>query len=170
MKEEEKEVLKVLEENARLSYGEIARLVGVAGGEVGGEAAVKKIISELEKKRIIKKYTVVADWEKAGVESVQALIDIKVSPERETGYDPVAERISRFPEVRSVRLVSGEYDLSVLVEGKTMREVAYFVAEKIAPLEQVRNTLTHFLLKTYKEDGEIYGEEEGEGKRLAVTL
>ncbi|MBA7536153.1 hypothetical protein ES705_28415 [subsurface metagenome] len=107
--------------------------------------------------------------EKAGIDAVQALIELKVSPERNTGYDSVAERISRFPEVKSVRLVSGEYDLLIVVEGNTMKEVAYFVAEKIAPLEQVRNTVTHFLLKTYKENGEIYEEEE-KGERLAVTL
>jgi len=162
-KQKEEEILRILEENARLSDAEIARMMGIKEDEV------KAIIAELESKRIIRRYKAVINYEKAGIETVQALIDVKVSPERDTGYDSVAERISRFPEVQSVRLVSGEYDLSVLVSGKTMHEVAYFVAEKIAPLEQVRNTLTHFLLKTYKENGEIYGEEE-QGKRLAVTL
>ena len=165
MKIEDKhsEILKILEENARLSDREIATLAGL------NESEVKSIIEELETKGIIRKYKAIIDYEKAGIEAVQALIDIKVIPERSTGYDNIAERISKFPEVKSVRLVSGEYDLSVLVAGKTMREVAYFVAEKIAPLEQVRNTVTHFLLKTYKENGEVYGEEE-EGRRLRVTL
>ncbi len=165
MKIEDKhsEILKILEENARLSDREIATLAGLK------ESEVKSIIEELETKGIIRKYKAIIDYEKAGIEAVQALIDIKVIPERSTGYDNIAERISKFPEVKSVRLVSGEYDLSVLVAGKTMREVAYFVAEKIAPLEQVRNTVTHFLLKTYKENGEVYGEEE-EGRRLRVTL
>jgi len=165
MKIEDKhsEILKILEENARLSDKEIATLAGLK------ESEVKSIIEELETKGIIRKYKAIIDYEKAGIEAVQALIDIKVTPERSTGYDNIAERISKFPEVKSVRLVSGEYDLSVLVAGKTMREVAYFVAEKIAPLEQVRNTVTHFLLKTYKENGEMYGEEE-EGRRLRVTL
>ena len=165
MKIEDKhnEVLRILEENARLSDKEIATLAGLK------ESEVKSIISELESRGIIRKYKAIIDYEKAGIESVQALIDIKVTPERSTGYDSIAERISKFPEVKSVRLVSGEYDLSVLVTGKTMREVAYFVAEKIAPLEQVRNTVTHFLLKTYKENGEMYGEEE-EGRRLRITL
>ncbi len=165
MKIEDKhsEILKILEENARLSDKEIATLAGL------NESEVKSIIEELETKGIIRKYKAIIDYEKAGIEAVQALIDIKVIPERSTGYDNIAERISKFPEVKSVRLVSGEYDLSVLVAGKTMREVAYFVAEKIAPLEQVRNTVTHFLLKTYKENGEVYGEEE-EGRRLRVTL
>ena len=165
MKIEDKhsEVLKILEENARLSDKEIATLAGLK------ESEVKSIIEELESRGIIRKYKAIIDYEKAGIESVQALIDIKVTPERSTGYDSIAERISKFPEVKSVRLVSGEYDLSVLVTGRTMREVAYFVAEKIAPLEQVRNTVTHFLLKTYKENGEMYGEEE-EGRRLRITL
>ena len=165
MKIEDKhsEILKILEENARLSDREIATLAGLK------ESEVKSIIEELETKGIIRKYKAIIDYEKAGIEAVQALIDIKVIPERSTGYDNIAERISKFPEVKSVRLVSGEYDLSVLAAGKTMREVAYFVAEKIAPLEQVRNTVTHFLLKTYKENGEVYGEEE-EGRRLRVTL
>ncbi|MHC1599928.1 MAG: Lrp/AsnC family transcriptional regulator [Candidatus Methanospirareceae archaeon] len=162
-KEKEEEILRILEENARLSDTEIARMIGVDANEV------KKIIADLERKGIIKKYKAVLNYEKAGIEIVQALIDVKVSPERDTGYDSIAERISRFPEVTSVRLVSGEYDLSVLVSGKTMHDVAYFVAAKIAPLEQVRNAVTHFLLKTYKENGELYEEEE-QGKRLAVTL
>jgi DNA-binding Lrp family transcriptional regulator len=162
-KEKEEEILGILEGNARLSDTEIARMIGVDANEV------KEIIADLERKGIIRKYKAVLNYEKAGIEIVQALIDVKVSPERDTGYDSTAERISRFPEVTSVRLVSGEYDLSVLVSGKTMHDVAYFVAAKIAPLEQVRNAVTHFLLKTYKENGEIYGEEE-QGKRLAVTL
>jgi len=159
----EEEVLGILEGDARMSDLEIAMMTGIDVKEVAA------IIAELERKKIIRRYKAVIDYEKAGIEIVQALIDIKISPERETGYDSVAKRVSLFPEVKSVRLVSGEYDLSVLVAGKTMHEVAYFIAEKIAPLEQVRSTVTHFLLKTYKENGVIYGEDE-EGKRLVVTL
>jgi len=159
----EEEILRILEDNARISDEEIAKMVGMEKEEV------KQSISELEDRGVIKGYKAVINPDKAGIETVQALIDVKVSSERNAGYDNVAERISRFPEVKSVRLVSGEYDLSVLVEGNTMREVAYFVAEKISSLEQVRNTVTHFLLKSYKENGEIYEEEE-KGKRLAVTL
>ena len=157
------EILRMVEGNARMSDTEIAQMVGME------ESEVKKIVADLEHKGIIRGYKAVVNYEKAGIEIVQAIIDVKVSPERNTGYDAIAERIARFPEVKSVRLVSGEYDLSVLISGKTMHEVAYFVAEKIAPLEHVRNTVTHFLLKSYKENGEIYGEEE-KGKRLAVTL
>jgi DNA-binding Lrp family transcriptional regulator len=163
MKEQgkEDEVLKLLEENARLSDAEIAMMLGLTEDEVKG------IIADLERRGVIRKYKAVINYEKAGIELVQAVIDLKVSPERNTGYDSLAERISRFPEVKSLRLVSGEYDLSVLVTGRTMQEVAHFIAEKIAPLEQVRNTVTHFLLKTYKENGEIYGEKETV-KRLPV--
>ena len=168
MEEERKEahkgeILAILERNARTGDKEIAKMVGLK------EAEVKEIISDLEGAGVIRNYKAVINREKAGIDTVQALIDVKVSPERSTGYDSVAERISRFPDVKSVRLVSGEYDLQVLVEGNTMKDVAEFVAEKIAPLEQVRNTVTHFLMKTYKENGEIY-EEEGKGERLAVTL
>jgi DNA-binding Lrp family transcriptional regulator len=164
MKEQGKadEVLRLLEENARLSDAEIAMMLGLPEDEVKG------IIADLERRGIIRKYKAVINYEKAGIELVQAVIDVKVSPERNTGYDSVAERISRFPEVKSLRLVSGEYDLSVLVVGRTMQEVAHFVAEKIAPLEQVRNTVTHFLLKTYKENGEIYEEKE-RVRRLPVS-
>lgn len=168
MEEERKEahkgeILAILERNARTGDKEIAKMVRLK------EAEVKQIISDLESAGVIRTYKAVINREKAGIDTVQALIDVKVSPERNTGYDSVAERISRFPDVKSVRLVSGEYDLQVLVEGNTMKEVADFVAGKIAPLEQVRNTVTHFLMKTYKENGEIY-EEEGKGERLAVTL
>jgi len=162
-KQNEDEILKILEENARTSDSEIARMLGL------DEAEVKSTISELEKRGIIRKYKALINYEKAGLETVQALIDVKLSPERGTGYDSVAKRISKFTEVKSVRLVSGENDLLVRVEGNTMREVAHFVAEKIAPLEQVRNTVTHFLLKIYKENGEIYEKEE-KAERLAVSL
>ena len=162
-KQKKDEILRILEENARLSDNEIAKMVDM------DEGGVKAIILELENSGIIRKYKALINHDKAGIETVQAVIDVKVSPERNTGYDSIAERISRFPEVKSVRLISGEYDLSVLIQGKTMHEFAYFVAEKIAPLEGVRNTVTHFLLKTYKENGEMYEEEE-KGERLAVTL
>jgi DNA-binding Lrp family transcriptional regulator len=156
------ELLKILEKNARISLKELSTMVGAS------EEEVEKKIKKYEKERIIRKYKTVINWEKAGVESVFALIDVKVTPVRDKGYDAVAERIMRFPEVRALYLVSGAYDLSVLVEGRTMKEVASFVAEKLAPLEQVQGTVTHFILKRYKEDGEIlFGKEEK--KRLAVS-
>lgn len=156
------EILKLLEKNGKLSAAEIAEMLGKEEQEI-----VSKI-TKLEEKKIIRKYKTIVDWDKAGVEQVYALIDVKAILDRGTGYDSIAERISRFPEVVSARLVSGNYDISLVVRGSSMKEVAYFVAEKIATLDQVRDTVTHFSLKMYKEDGEILYEEE-KNKRLAVS-
>jgi DNA-binding Lrp family transcriptional regulator len=156
------EILKLLEKNGKLGASEIAEMLGEEEQEIASK------ITKLEEEKIIRRYKAVVDWDKAGVEQVYALIDIKATLDRSTGYDSIAERISRFPEVASVRLVSGNYDLSLVVRGSSMKEVAYFVAEKIATLDQVRDTVTHFSLRMYKEDGEILYEEE-KNKRLAVT-
>ncbi|MBM4451464.1 MAG: Lrp/AsnC family transcriptional regulator, partial [Chloroflexi bacterium] len=99
---------------------------------------------------------------------VWALVEVKVAPQRDVGFDAIAERIYRFPQARSVYLVSGTYDLAILVVGKTMQEVAVFVSEKLAPLDTVQSTVTHFILKRYKDDGEVLGGGEGM-KRLAIT-
>jgi DNA-binding Lrp family transcriptional regulator len=156
------EILRVLEKDARTAPKEIAAIVNQSEGDV------KKKIKELEKKGIIRKYKTVVNWEMAGKEQVYAMIDVKVLPERDRGYGAVAKRIMRFPEVRVLYLISGTYDLSVLVRGDDMKEVAHFVSEKLAPLEQVQGTVTHFILKRYKEDGDVlFGE--GENKRLAVS-
>ncbi|MFQ5887993.1 MAG: Lrp/AsnC family transcriptional regulator [Candidatus Hydrothermarchaeales archaeon] len=155
-------ILEVLQNNAKATVKEIATMTGLS------ETEVKKKIKNLEKRGVIIGYKTAINWEKAGRESVHALVDVKVTPERGRGYDAIAERIYRFPEVKALYLVSGMYDLSVLVEGKTMKEVAYFVSEKLAPLEQVQGTVTHFLLKKYKENGIILEEKE-ENKRLAVS-
>lgn len=157
-----KEILEILENDARISTSEIATLTEIP------EPQVRKMIKEAEKKGIIRKYKTVIDWDKVEEEHVYAIIEVKVTPEREVGYDAIAERVARFPEVVSVRLVSGDHDLSLLVKGKTMKEVAFFIAEKVAPLEQVQSTITHFILKTYKQDGDILLEKE-ESKRLAIT-
>lgn len=156
------EILKILEKDARANPKEIATMTDQS------ESKVKKTIEELEKKGIIIGYKTIINWERAGAEDIYALIDIKVDLDREKGYDAIAERISRFPDVQSVRLVSGNYDLSVVVKGKTMKEVAYFVAEKISTLEEVRDTVTHFSLKLYKENGVILYEKD-KNKRLAIT-
>ena len=157
-----KEILEILENDARISITEIATLTKIP------EKQVMETIKEAEKKGIIRKYKTVIDWDKAKEEHVYAIIEVKVISEREVGYDSIAERIARFPEVVSVRLISGDHDLSLLVKGKTMKEVAFFIAEKVAPLDQVQSTVTHFILKTYKQDGDILLEKE-ESKRLAIT-
>ncbi|HET6454585.1 MAG TPA: Lrp/AsnC family transcriptional regulator [Armatimonadota bacterium] len=156
------EILRILDEDARLSPDEIASMTGKSAEEV------RAIIEDCEQKGIIRRYKTVVEWEKLGEEPVIAFIDVKVSPERGVGFDDVAERIYRFPEVRAVYLVSGMHDLRVQVTGKSMKEVAFFVAEKLATIDRVQSTNTHFLLKRYKEDGVIFGAPE-EDRRLAVT-
>ncbi len=157
-----KEILEILESNPRIAPGEIATMIGIT------EAQASSKIKEMEKKGIIRKYKTVIDWEKAGEESVYAIIELKVALRSRTGYDAIAERIAKFPEVRSVRLISGDHDLSLTVRGKSMKDVAFFVAEKIATLEQVQGTVTHFVLRSYKEDGDVLFEKE-RSERLAVS-
>jgi DNA-binding Lrp family transcriptional regulator len=157
-----KRILKILERDARTPLARVAEMVGQS------EEEVRRTVEECEKKRIIRRYKTIVDWEKAGVERVFAFIDVKVSPAREVGFDDVAARIYRFPEVHSVYLVSGGQDLRVVVEGKTMKEVAFFVAERLATIDRVQSTATCFLLKKYKEDEEIIAEPE-EDRRLAVA-
>jgi DNA-binding Lrp family transcriptional regulator len=158
-----KEILKILEQDARTSAEQIATMT------VKPLSDVKEAIEKAEGNRTIIKYKAIINWDKVGEEQVLALIEVKVQPQRDVGFDAIAERIYRFPEVRSAYLVSGTYDLAVLVEGKTMQDIASFVSQKLAPLEGVQGTVTHFLLKRYKEDGEIL---EGEEKlhRLPLTL
>jgi DNA-binding Lrp family transcriptional regulator len=156
------EILRILEEDARLNADEIAAMTGKSPDEVTA------IIEQCEQKGIIRRYKTVVDWEKLGGEPVMAFIDVKVSPERGVGFDDVAERIYRFPEVRAVYLVSGVHDLRVQVSGKSMKEVAFFVAEKLATIDRVMETITHFLLKKYKEDGVIFEAPDGD-RRLAVS-
>ncbi len=157
-----KEILEILESNPRIEPREIATMIGIT------EAQAASKIKQLEKKGIIRKYKTVIDWEKAGEEYVYAIIELKVALRSRTGYDAIAERIAKFPEVRSVRLISGDHDLSLTVRGRSMKDVAFFVAEKIATLEQVQGTVTHFVLRTYKEDGDVLFEKE-RSERLAVS-
>lgn len=158
-----KKILEIIEKDARMTAEQIATMTGMS------EAEVKSIIEEAEKNRTIVRYKTMINWEKLGEEQVLALIEVRVQPQRDVGFDAIAERIYHFPEVRSAYLVSGTFDLAVLVVGKTMREIAEFVSEKLAPLEGVQGTTTHFLLKRYKEDGEIFegGEED---RRLPLTM
>lgn len=158
----EKQILSILERDARTAPEKIAVMLGKP------EAAIAKAIEDMEKRGVIRRYKTVIDWEKAGKERVFAFIDVRVTPSRGVGYDEIAGRIYKYPEVHSVYLVSGDYDLRVVVEGKTMQEVAFFVAERLATLDGVLSTRTNFLLKKYKDDGDIF-EEPGEDYRLAVA-
>jgi DNA-binding Lrp family transcriptional regulator len=156
------EILELLADDARLSAAHIAERLGKP------EAEVRDTIKKLENDQIVRHYKTVIDWERAGVEHVYGFIEVKVSPERGVGFDAVAERIMGFPEVHSLYLMSGTYDLLVVVQGRTMRDVAYFVAEKLAPLDHVVSTGTHFVLKRYKVDGDVLVDRT-ESKRLPVT-
>jgi DNA-binding Lrp family transcriptional regulator len=158
-----KEILKILEKDARTSAKQISTMTGTSADEVA------KLIKQAEKDQIILKYKTIINWEKVGEEQVGALIEVRIAPQRDVGFGAIAERIYRFPQARSVYLLSGTYDLLVLVAGKTMHEVADFVSQKLAPIEGVNGTVTHFLLKRYKEDGEIIEGEEGV-KRQPVIL
>lgn len=146
-----RKVYEILENDARLTPAQVATMTGM------GEAEVRDIISRAEKDRVIVKYKTVVDWEKAGDDRVWAMIEVKVQPRKDVGFDALAERIYRFPQVRTVYLVSGAYDLSLVVVGKTVQEVGLFVSQKLAPLDGVQGTTTHFLLRRYKEDGEVLG-------------
>lgn len=156
------EILEILEQDSRLTPEKIAEMLGKSVEEV------RRKIKEYEAEKIILKYTTIINKEKISDGEVVAIIEVKVTPEREKGYDAIAERIIKFPEVKAVYLVSGTYDLLVIVEGKNLKEVASFVSEKLAPLDRVSGTVTHFLLKKYKEQGVIFHEKE-KNRRIAIS-
>ena len=157
-----RKILRILERDARTDPKQIAIMLDLT------EEEVVRRIKEAEAVDALVRHKAVVNWERAGEERVLALIEVKVTPQRETGFDAIAERIYRFPEARSVYLVSGTYDLAVQVVGRSMRDVAMFVAEKLAPLEGVQSTVSHFILRRYKEDGDmLVGHEVAE--RLTVT-
>ncbi|GGJ02342.1 AsnC family transcriptional regulator [Alicyclobacillus cellulosilyticus] len=155
-------MLQLLHENSRRSPETIADMLGVP------HEVVARLIRQLEEEKVILRYSAVINWDKVDANRVTAVIDVRVTPQREFGFDAIAERIYRFPEVRSVSLVSGTYDLQVVVEGRNLKQVAQFVSEKLSTIEHVTATTTHFLLKTYKADGVIFDDQEGD-QRLVVT-
>lgn len=156
------EILTILSRDARITAEQIAKMTGRPVGDV------RAAIAQYEKDGIIKRYKAIIDWEKAGVDKVGAFIDVKVAPAREVGFDAIANRVARFPEVKSVWLVSGSNDLRVLVQGNDLRDVGRFVAEKLATIDGVRGTETHFLMRRYKEDDDLFAETD-EDNRLLVT-
>ena len=150
------EILEILENDSRLTPEDIAKMVGKS------PSTVKAIIKKYEKDGVILKYKTVINKELLQEETngVRALIEVNVAPQKNVGFDYLAERIYRFPEVTSCYLLSGTYDLLLIVEGKSIHTVSNFVAEKLSPMENVRGTVTHFLLKKYKEDGQILKKKE----------
>ena len=157
------EILKYLEKHSRVDLGELAVLMGAEEAEVANE------IAEMEKEKIICGYHTLIDWDKTSEEKVTALIEVKVTPQRGLGFDKVAERIYNYPEVTSVYLISGGFDFLVMLEGKTMRDVAQFVSDKLSPLDSVLSTATHFILKKYKDHGSIMAHE-SKDERMLMTL
>lgn len=156
------EILEILEKNNKLTEEQIAVMLNKPVEDVRAE------IKKLEENHVILGYTTLINWEKTSREKVTALIEVKVTPQRGEGFDKVAERIYQFPEVKSCYLMSGGFDLTVIIEGKTMKEVALFVAEKLAPLESVLSTGTHFVLKKYKAEGTIFEERPKDDREVVV--
>ncbi len=146
-------LLAFLEKDARISHTELATLLGTT------ESEVSALVAECEADGTIVTYRTVVDWQKTGKNTVTALIELKTIPQRDRGFDSVAERICNFPEVRSVALMSGGFDLAITVECNNMRDVALFVAEKLSTIEGVTATATHFELQKYKENGVSYATE-----------
>ena len=156
------EILRLLEENSRIDIKEIAILVGKTEAEVANE------IAQMEKEGIIRGYYTLINWDNTNDERVSALIEVKVTPQRGIGFDKIAERISKFDEVKSVYLMSGGFDFTVILEEKTMKEIAQFVTSKLSTLDEVLNTATHFVLKKYKDYG-VTMMEEHKDERMLVT-
>jgi len=157
-----KDILKALEAGARTTPEKIATMTGKSVDEV------KKAIAQAEKDGTIVKYKTVVNWTKAGQPEVDALIEVKVQPQKDVGFEAIAEEIYKYPEVRSAYLASGGYDLALLVTGSTMQDVAAFVTNKLSPIDGVQGTATHFLMKRYKEDGVVYDDNDGI-HRLTIT-
>jgi DNA-binding Lrp family transcriptional regulator len=153
-------ILEILKDDARTSPSEMASMLGASEDEV------KKAVAELEKTGVIVKYTAIINDEKTDKDFVEALIEVKVSPVREKGFNEIAEYIYQFEEVKSVYLMSGAYDLAVFVEGRTLRDAARFVSEKLSGIDKVLSTATHFILKKYKTEGIVL--ERQDKKRLIV--
>ena len=156
------QILTFIEKNSRINLKELAVMLG------SDEVTVANEISEMEQEQVICGYHTMIDWDKTGAEKVTALIEVRVTPQRGQGFDSIAERIYNYPEVKSVYLISGGYDLMVILEGKTLREVSSFVSDKLSTLDTVLSTATHFILKKYKDHGTILAKKH-EDTREKVT-
>jgi len=164
MNEKEIQLLQCIEQNGRLANDVLAKMIDVSEEEIVG------MLNKFENDRVILQYITLIDWGKVPIqETVTAMIDVKVTPKRGVGFDDIAEKIYRYPEVKSVYLMSGTYDLSVVVEGKTMTSIASFVSQKLSTLDSILSTTTHFILKRYKHDSIMYAQKEDD-KRMVVTL
>lgn len=156
------ELLTLIEKNSKIGLKELSVLLGV------DEASVLQELEALEKEGVICGYHTLIDWEKTSIEKVTALIEVRVTPQRGQGFDSIAERIYNYPEVRAAYLISGGYDLLIILEEKSLREIANFVSDKLSTLDSVLSTATHFILKKYKDHGTIYNDKK-EDKREVIT-
>jgi len=153
-------ILSVIEKNSRIDIGELAVLLGE------DEAALANEIANMEKEGVICGYHTLINWEKTKNEKVNALIEVRVTPQKGMGFDNIAERIYQFSEVSAIYLMSGAFDFTVFIEGRTMREVAQFVSDKLAPMDSVLSTATHFVLKKYKDHGTILSAKKKDERQL----
>ncbi|MBU3805450.1 MAG: Lrp/AsnC family transcriptional regulator [Candidatus Fournierella pullistercoris] len=156
------QLLKVLERNARLSLEDLAAMTGQSVQQVA------KALDEYQQEGVIRGYHALIDWEKVCSDRVQAFIELRVRPKKSHGFDEIATAISQFPEVESVTLMSGGYDLQLVITGHSFQEIALFVAKRLSPMDDVLSTATHFVLRTYKKDGVIYGGEEKDEREWAT--
>lgn len=157
-----KQILGLIEKNSRIDLKELSVLLGTTEAEIANE------IADMEKENVISGYHTLINWENTSEEKVTAMIEVMVTPQRGVGFDHIAERIYNFSEVKAIYLMSGGYDFLIMLEEKTMRAVSQFVSEKLAPLEEVRGTATHFVLKKYKDHGTVLHEEK-QDERMLVT-
>ena len=157
-----KQILSYLEKNSKMDPSEIAILLGTE------PEVVEEEIRKMEEEKIICGYHTMIDWDKTSSDMVTALIEVRVTPQRGQGFDSIAERLYKYPEVRSVYLISGGYDLMVILEGKTLKEVSQFVTDKLSTLDSVLSTATHFILKKYKDHGTIF-DQKIKDERMLVT-
>ena len=154
------ELLAIIEKNSRMNLKELAVILGVEEIDVVNEMAA------MEAEGIICGYHTLINWEKTSIDKVTALIEVRVTPQRGQGFDSVAERIYKYPEVRSVYLISGGYELMVILEGKTLREVSTFVSDKLSTLDTVLSTATHFILKKYKDHGTAFNQKKDDEREM----
>ncbi|MBE7713115.1 MAG: Lrp/AsnC family transcriptional regulator [Cyanobacteria bacterium SIG26] len=157
------ELLSIIENNSRIDFSELAVMLGVS------EEEVLQQLSELEKEGVICGYHTLINWEKTSIEKVMALIEVKVTPQRGKGFDNIAERIYNYPEVKAVYLISGGYDLLVILEEKSLKEIANFVSDKLSTLDSVLSTATHFILKKYKDYGTILNKEISDEREVIIS-
>ena len=158
------EILNILDkEKGNVSRAKIAKMLGIEEKEVADK------IEKMEKENVIVGYKTIVNWDKTDKDVVVALIELRITPQRGEGFDKVAERIYKYPQVKSLYLMSGAYDLAVTIEGKSMKEVALFVAQKLAPMDSIISTATHFVLKKYKEEGIVFEDDEKDTRQV-ITL